>query len=63
MAWGWPFVKKIVEEHGGIITAENAQSGGALIRIRLQLQTGGLGVDDPVRNASSEKLSSGNGGL
>ncbi len=60
---GLAIVKKIVEEHGGIITAENAQSGGALIRIRLQLLTEGLGVDDPVRNASSEKLSSGNGGL
>jgi K+-sensing histidine kinase KdpD len=29
-------VKKIVEEHGGMIAAESSSEGGARIRIRLQ---------------------------
>jgi nitrogen fixation/metabolism regulation signal transduction histidine kinase len=29
-------VKKIVEEHGGMINAENGDNGGARVRIRLQ---------------------------
>jgi nitrogen fixation/metabolism regulation signal transduction histidine kinase len=32
---GLAIVKKIVEEHGGSISAENGASGGALVRIRL----------------------------
>jgi nitrogen fixation/metabolism regulation signal transduction histidine kinase len=34
---GLAIVKKIVEEHGGTISAENAPGGGAQIRIRLLL--------------------------
>ncbi len=34
---GMAIVKKIVEEHGGIIVAENAADGGAVVRIRLRL--------------------------
>jgi nitrogen fixation/metabolism regulation signal transduction histidine kinase len=34
---GMAIVKKIVEEHGGIIVAENAPEGGAVVRIRLRL--------------------------
>jgi nitrogen fixation/metabolism regulation signal transduction histidine kinase len=60
---GLAIVKKIVEEHGGIIMAENVQSGGALIRIRLQLLNEDACADEVLRNSSSETLSSGNGGL
>jgi K+-sensing histidine kinase KdpD len=56
-------VKKIVEEHGGLITAENVQSGGALVQIRLQLLNEDVGADDTARNTSPETPSSGNGGL
>jgi nitrogen fixation/metabolism regulation signal transduction histidine kinase len=34
---GMAIVKKIVEEHGGTISAESSHSGGAMIRIRLLL--------------------------
>ncbi|MGD8313027.1 MAG: ATP-binding protein, partial [Gammaproteobacteria bacterium] len=34
---GLAIVKKIVEEHGGIIGAETMETGGARVRIRLQL--------------------------
>ena len=60
---GLAIVKKIVEEHGGIIMAENLQSGGALIRIRLQLLIEDTNVDEVLRSSSGETLSSGNGGL
>ena len=60
---GLAIVKKIVEEHGGIIMAENMQSGGALIRIRLQLLDEDATVDEVLRDSSGETLSSGNGGL
>jgi PAS domain S-box-containing protein len=32
---GLPIVRKIVEEHGGMVEADNAPSGGAAIRVRL----------------------------
>jgi nitrogen fixation/metabolism regulation signal transduction histidine kinase len=38
---GLAIVKKIVEEHGGTISADNADHGGAQIRIRFQLSTAG----------------------
>jgi nitrogen fixation/metabolism regulation signal transduction histidine kinase len=60
---GLAIVKKIVEEHGGLITAENVQSGGALVQIRLQLLNEDVGADDTARNTSPETPSSGNGGL
>ena len=50
---GLAIVKKIVEEHGGIITAENAQSGGASIQIRLQLQDEDVGIDAARRKSFS----------
>jgi len=34
---GMAIVKKIVEEHGGTIIADNNEAGGAQIRIRLML--------------------------
>jgi len=37
---GLAIVKKIVEEHGGSVTAENAAEGGAVIIIRLPLDAG-----------------------
>jgi len=46
---GLAIVKKIVEEHGGTISADNAGSGGAQIRMRFQLATAAAGMrnDDP----------------
>jgi nitrogen fixation/metabolism regulation signal transduction histidine kinase len=38
---GLAVVKKIVEEHGGLVWAENAQEGGAAIVIHLPLDVGG----------------------
>jgi nitrogen fixation/metabolism regulation signal transduction histidine kinase len=35
---GLAVVKKIVEEHGGILWAENAEKGGALVTLRLPVQ-------------------------
>ncbi len=35
---GLAIVKKLVEEHGGSVTAENPESGGARIRVRLPLK-------------------------
>jgi len=60
---GLAIVKKIVEEHGGLITVENAQSGGALIQIRLQLLNEDVVAGATARNTTPETLSSGNGGL
>ena len=37
---GLAIVKKIIEEHGGSITAENAPEGGAKITIRLPVVQG-----------------------
>ncbi|HYQ72880.1 MAG TPA: ATP-binding protein, partial [Gammaproteobacteria bacterium] len=42
---GLAIVKKIVEEHGGTISAENASHGGAQIRIRFLLSTSGAGME------------------
>jgi len=42
---GLAIVKKIVEEHGGTISAENAAHGGAQIRIRFLLSMAGADVD------------------
>jgi len=36
---GLAIVKKIVEEHGGMISAETMETGGARLRIRLQLSS------------------------
>jgi len=38
---GLAVVKKIVEEHGGILWAENGEQGGALITLRLPVQGSG----------------------
>ena len=49
---GLAIVKKITEEHGGLITVKNMQSGGALIRIRLQMLDQVSVVADVERNSN-----------
>jgi signal transduction histidine kinase len=41
---GLPIVQRIVEEHGGTVTAGNHPDGGALIRVRLPLPSQADGV-------------------
>lgn len=48
---GMAIVKKIVEEHGGTITATNGEAGGARIRVKLLL------VDDMVLDLQSRQTS------
>ena len=48
---GMAIVKKIVEEHGGTITATNGEAGGARIRVKLLL------VDDVVLGVQSRQTS------
>jgi nitrogen fixation/metabolism regulation signal transduction histidine kinase len=43
---GLSIVKKLVEEHGGIIDAENREEGGAIIRIKI-----------PINEAARESMS------
>lgn len=40
---GLAVVKKIVEEHGGILWAENGSEGGAIITLRMPVQAGAKG--------------------
>jgi nitrogen fixation/metabolism regulation signal transduction histidine kinase len=49
---GLAIVKKIVEEHGGTISAENTVSGGAKIRIRLLLSDSTV-----VKNGNQSRIS------
>ena len=58
---GLAIVKKIVEEHGGIITAESGSTGGACIRIRLQLSN--KTVADAGHNDAGNAVSARRGGL
>lgn len=58
---GLAIVKKIVEEHGGIITAETGGTGGACIRIRLQLSS--KTVADAGHDDAGNAVSARRGGL
>ncbi len=54
---GLAVVKKIVEEHGGILWAENADGGGAIITLRLPVDAGrGLEVKRaPAKRTNNKK--------
>lgn len=49
---GLAVVKKIVEEHGGILWAENAEPGGALITLRLPVSSGRGSAANTKRNTT-----------
>jgi nitrogen fixation/metabolism regulation signal transduction histidine kinase len=50
---GMAIVKKIVEEHGGTIIAENREDGGAQIRIRLMLVAASSGAKAELHQQTS----------
>ncbi|MEM7206553.1 MAG: ATP-binding protein [Pseudomonadota bacterium] len=49
---GMAIVKKIVEEHGGSVTASNSSGGGARVRVRLPVAT--LHIAESVNDASED---------
>ena len=53
---GLAIVKKIVEEHGGTISAESSDTGGARIRIRLLLANATLVEPETALPAGKGKL-------
>jgi nitrogen fixation/metabolism regulation signal transduction histidine kinase len=50
---GLAVVKKIVEEHGGVVWAENAREGGALIVVRFPMETPADGTGEPAGAAAA----------
>jgi nitrogen fixation/metabolism regulation signal transduction histidine kinase len=60
---GLAIVKKIVEEHGGTISAENAEHGGAQIRIRFLLSTAGARADHAGQQQAVGTVQTGKGEL
>ena len=60
---GLAIVKKIVEEHGGTISADNAEHGGAQIRIRFLLSTAGARADHAVQQPAVGTVQTGKGEL
>jgi len=59
---GMAIVKKIVEEHGGTISAASSEQGGAQIRIRL-LRASETGENTGKRPLSGQQASAGKGEL
>ena len=60
---GLAIVKKIVEEHGGTISADNAEHGGAQIRIRFLLSTAGARADHAGQQPAVGTVQTGKGEL
>jgi len=60
---GLAIVKKIVEEHGGTISADNADHGGAQIRIRFLLSTSGASAGAAGQQAAFGAVQTGKGEL
>jgi PAS domain S-box-containing protein len=60
---GLAIVKKIVEEHGGTISADNADHGGAQIRIRFLLSTAGAGGEHADQQPHFDTVHTGKGEL
>jgi signal transduction histidine kinase len=46
---GLPIARRIVEEHGGTLTLEDGEAGGAVARILLPLREGHADATDPGR--------------